>query len=184
LYEPLPHEAAKRVLLLDCDDRRRELRAEALANRGALVDGVAGSVAARMLWKPGSHDLVLVDLRGAEADFETFMSFVNAECGSQKVGFYVAQPPYLTSSAAQCRCSLEQEALRQVAEAGRVSEGNVRSGGTGLSVAAKRIKAVRRLARVRAYVPEERREQAPAERPSGVPVSAALSLAARILGGS
>ena len=36
-----PQEAAKRILLLDCDDRRRVVRAEALMNRGVLVDRAA-----------------------------------------------------------------------------------------------------------------------------------------------
>jgi len=42
-----PQDAAKRILLLDRDDRRREVRAEALINRGVLVDRAAETVVAR-----------------------------------------------------------------------------------------------------------------------------------------
>ena len=170
-----PQEAAKRILLLDCDDRRREIRAEALASRGAVVDCAAGTVVARMLWKPGSHDLVLIDLRGAEAEFETFMSFVQSHGGKQKFGFYVAESPYLTGSAAQCRYSLAQQGQHAMAAEHRGD------GRTGLSVAVGRIASAKQsaLARTRASLEAQERELAP-KRPS---VSAAMTLASRLLGG-
>ncbi len=174
-----PQEAAKRILLLDCDDRRREIRAEALASRGAVVDCAAGTVVARMLWKPGSHDLVLIDLRGAEAEFETFMSFVQAQPGCQQFGFYVAEPPYLTHSAARCRRSLAQAA--QAAPADSPEPGR-RGGDIGLSVAVQHIAAARRRpnATRKAASPVLEPDLAP-KRPT---VSAAMSRASRLLGGS
>lgn len=170
-----PQEAAKRILLLDCDDRRREIRAEALASRGAVVDCAAGTVVARMLWKPGSHDLVLIDLRGAEAEFETFMTFVQSHRGNQKFGFYVAEPPYLTGSAAQCRGSLAQQAQLPAAAEQRVV------GRTGLSMAVQRIASAKQSAPARTRVSLDAPErELTAKRPS---VSAAMTLASRLLGG-
>ena len=175
-----PPEAAKRILLLDCDDRRREMRAEALASRGAVVDCAAGTIVARMLWKPGSHDLVLIDLRGAEAEFETFMSFVQAHGGSQKFGFYVAEPPYLTGSAAQCRYSLAQQA--RVPAAAESGQRNRRGGGTGVSVAVRRIAFAKQTAQAQTRATQEAQERELAPKRPGT--SAAMALASRLLDGS
>lgn len=179
-----PEDAAKRILLLDCDNRRREARAEALINRGALVDRAAATFVARTLWKPGTYDLVLVDLRGADADCAAFISFVHGECAHQKFGFYVSQPPYVTASAAECRSSLQRQTLRRADPHPQAADPAPKHGGTGLAVAARRIAAARQLAQIAAQAPEE--PQAPEvreERSRGVSVSDAVRLAGRVLGG-
>jgi len=151
-----PQEAAKRILLLDCDDRRRVVRAEALMNRGVLVDRAAETVVARTLWKPGTYDLVLIDLRGADADCATFIAFVQGECPHQKFGFYLAQRPYVTTSAAECRSSMHQQTLRRAVADHDPSADPTRSpGGTGVAEAARRIAALRQSARLNAQAREE-----------------------------
>jgi len=181
-----PQEAAKRILLLDCDDRRRVVRAEAMINRGVLVDHAAKTVVARSLWKPGTYDLVLIDLRGADADCATFITFVQGECAHQKFGFYVPQRPYVTASAAECRSSMHQQTLRRaVADHDPSADPTRSSGGAGVAEAARRIAALRQSARLNAQAREE--PQAPAvreERFPGISASDAVRLAERVLGSS
>ena len=181
-----PQEAAKRILLLDCDDRRRVVRAEALMNRGVLVDRAAETVVARTLWKPGTYDLVLIDLRGADADCATFIAFVQGECPHQKFGFYLAQRPYVTASAAECRSSMHQQTLRRAVADRDPSADPTRSpGGAGVAEAARRIAALRQSARLDAQAREE--PQALEDREGRFPPiseSDAARLARRVLGGS
>ncbi len=184
---PLPQDAAKRILLLDCDNLRREVRAKALMSRGALVDRAAETAVARTMWKPGAYDLILIDLRGADADCAAFISFVHKECVQQKVGFYMAQPPYLTASVVRCRSSLQQQVLSRVEGDPHVQVAlPARSrDGTGLAVAAQRIAESRQSARLRAHEPGQ--TQAPEVREEGArsrSISDALKLAGRVLGGS
>jgi len=150
LHASVPQDAAKRILLLDFDNRRREIRAEALINRGVLVDRAAETVVARTLWKPGTYDLVLIDLRGADADCATFIAFVQGECAHQKFGFYLAQRPYVTASAAECRSSM----LRRVG-AGHDPDATRSPGRTSVTEAARRIAALRQAARLNAQPRKE-----------------------------
>ena len=181
-----PQEAAKRILLLDCDDQRRVVRAEALMNRGVLVDRAAETVVARTLWKPGTYDLVLIDLRGADADCATFVASVQGECAHQKFGFYLAQPPYVTASVAECRSSMHQQKLRRaVADRDPSADPTRGPGGTGVAEAARRIAALRQSARLNAQAREE--PQAFENREGRFPPiseSDAARLARRVLGGS
>jgi hypothetical protein len=96
---PSPPAAANgRILLLDCDTRRRDARATALRERGVLVDSVGTGEDARSLWKPGTHKLVLIEFRSASPDVYDFHQYAQGACSRQKFGFYIAKPPYLTSS--------------------------------------------------------------------------------------
>ena len=180
-----PQDAAKRILLLDCDDRRREVRAEALLNRGILVDRASTTVVARTLWKPGTYDLVLIDLRGADADCATFVASVQGECAHQKFGFYLAQPPYVTASVAECRSSMHQQKLRRAeAHQDRSADPTRSPGGTGVAEAARRIAARKQSARLHAQAREE--PQALEGREGRFPPifeSDAARLARRVLGG-
>lgn len=182
---PPLQDAAKRILLLDCDNRRREVRAEALMSRGALVDCAAETVVARTLWKPNTYDLLLIDMRGADTDCAAFISFVHEECSQQKVGFYVAEPPYVTASVAECRKSIRQQTLGSaVAGRDQLAVPARRPGETGLSVAIRRIAASRQSARLRTQVREQPQgEEVREERSRGVSASDAVKLAARVLGG-
>lgn len=175
LLSHAPQDAAKRVLLLDCDDRRRHVRAEALIGRGVLVDRAAETMVARTLWKPGAYDIVLIDLRGADADCAKFIAFVQGECAHQKFGFYLAQSPYVTASAAECRRSMHQETPLH-AGADHESDAIRSAGSTGVGEAARRIAALRRTARLNA---EARKEPLAAreERFPGVSASDAAKLA-------
>jgi CheY-like chemotaxis protein len=179
-------DAAKRILLLDCQRQRRELRAEALVNRGVLVDRAAETVVARTLWKPGIYDLVLVDLRGADADCAAFIAYVQGESTGQRFGFYLAQAPYVTASARECRDALDEETFRRVAADGNPpGEAGLHCDGTGLKVAARRIAALKQMARIKTQpretsrLPEFREERARA-----TSVSEAVRRADRLLGGA
>jgi hypothetical protein len=178
-----PQDAAKRILLLDCDNRRREIRAEALLNRGILVDCAATTVLARTLWKPGTYHLVLIDLRGADADCATFIASVQGECAHQKFGFYLAQPPYVTASVAECRSSMHQQKLRR-ADQDRSADPLCSPGGTGVAEAARRIAALRQSARLNAQAREE--PQALEGREGRFPPisESDAAMARRVLGGS
>ena len=175
LLSHAPQDAAKRILLLDCDDRRRQVRAEALIERGVLVDRAAETMVARTLWKPGAYDLVLIDLRGADADCAAFIAFVQGECAHQKFGFYLAQRPYVTASIAECRSSM----LRG-AGAGHDSGATRTPGRTSVTEAARRIAALRQAARLNAQPRKEPQAEVREERPA----SDAVKLASRLLGGS
>ena len=154
LLSHAPQDAAKRILLLDCDDRRRHVRAEALIERGVLVDRAAETMVARTLWQPGAYDLVLIDLRGADADCAAFIAFVQGECAHQKFGFYLAQRPYVTASAAECRSSMRQQAPHH-AGADHYPDATRNPGSSGVAEASRRIAALRRTARLNAQVRKE-----------------------------
>jgi hypothetical protein len=178
-------DAAKRILLLDCDNRRRELRAEALICRGVLVDHAAVTGVARSLWKPGMYDLVLIELSGIDGDCAAFIAFIQGVSGRQKFGFYVAQAPYVTASAEECRSSLEGQKLHPGVAKSCESADPRRGPGTGLIVAARKIAALRHLARVRAVTrPEPYGADVRDEPPRGSSASEAVRLAGRLLGGS
>lgn len=176
-------DAAKKVLLLDCDDRRREARAEAMLSRGLLVDHAAATGVARGLWKPGAYDLVLIDLRGADADCAAFISFIEGEYKRQKFGFYLAQPPYLTASITKCRTLLQR--LARAADPGRGEGANQGQAGPGLVRATRRITEGQNLARVRPQTREPAESaEVREERTRDGSISEALRIAGRVLGGS
>jgi CheY-like chemotaxis protein len=186
LVSPTPQDGAQRILLLDCDNRRREVRAEALMERGVFVDRAAETAVARTLWKSGAYDLVLIDLRGADADCAAFIAWVQDECSHQKFGFYVTQRPYITASAAACRRSMHQLALRSAAtDHHPTADPNRGPGGTSLSTAVRRIAALRQSAHFRAQLREEpQAAEVREERFSGDSLSDAARHASRVLGGS
>ena len=181
----LPPEVARRVLLLDCNDRRRKTRADALIKRGAMVDSAAETIAARILWKPGAYDLLLIDLRGVDADCTAFISFVLRAYGTQRFGYYMEQPPYVTASASECRSSMQQKTSPDPADPRPQSVGTADRGGNNLSVAARQIAAFKQGVRIRleAQVAQEPPDLAIVETPS-VSAADALKIASRILGSS
>jgi hypothetical protein len=175
---PKPPQAAivrNRVLLLDADDSSRDGRAKALRLRGALVDSVSSGADARSLWKPGSHDVVLIDLRSAGPDIHDFYEFAHGASGAQKFGFYLARPPYLAASRA------EYETAKGKEGAVRPSPRNplLRPPGTaaryrvGVPEAAQRIAAAKRLSR--SHVENEN------AKPHGLSFSEAVKHAERVL---
>jgi hypothetical protein len=84
------------ILLLDSDPARLQARGVAMRGRGASVTCSSTAVRARSLWKPGSHDLVLIEFGGAGAGFEAFRRYASGMHAPQAFGFYTSLPPYLT----------------------------------------------------------------------------------------
>jgi len=179
-----PQDAAKKILLLDCDDRRRGIRAEALLEAGAVVDVASETQMARTLWKEGSYDLVLVDLRGADGECEAFLLATQADCMRQKFGFFISQRPYITTSAAECRIAIRQELTAVTDDPKSASEpAPAPRETTGLAVATRKIRAARHVARAaanqRLLAEEMEQQRVRVERDSE-----ALQLAKRMLGAS
>lgn len=99
-----------RILLLDGNEANRTARANALRARGAIVDAVGSASDARSLWKPASHDIVLIDFSSAGPEFREFYEYAHAARLKQKFAFYIARPPYLTSSLARYESGRDQDA--------------------------------------------------------------------------
>ena len=169
--------------MVDCDNPRRKNRAEALMKRGALVDGAAETIAARVLWKHGAYDLVLIDLRGVDADCAAFISFVHRERATQRFGYYIDQPPYVTASASEARSLMKREVSRGSVGHRQQSTG-INHAHNNLSMTARRIAAFRQGVRIRlgAQAAQESPDLAIREERLSVSVSDAMKLASRILG--
>lgn len=183
LSHPGTTDAAVRILLLDCDDRRRARRVEALLNRGVLVDQAAESMRATTLWMPGAYDLVLVELRGADAGCTTFISSIQGQCSRQKFGFYIGQRPYLTASAEQGRRWLQDHFARNAGEG--MEPDSACHYGNRLFVATRRITAARQLARLQAQTQQLPRTPEVREgNPEKTSISDAVTLARQVLGGA
>lgn len=88
-------DANRNVLLLDADPQRLQARGLAIRQRGANVTCTSTALRARALWKPGSHDLVLIEFGGAGPDFEEFHRYAAGRHATQIFGFYTSEPPYL-----------------------------------------------------------------------------------------
>jgi len=149
LKASLPIADDRRILLLDANSNSREARTKALRDRGAQVDCAAGAEDARIVWKPGSHEVVLIEFRNAGEEIHDFYRYARLNSRKQKFGFYVDGPPYLTRSRRPCEsdtaimgCS-PPEALSASANL-EFEDGTYQ---TGLREAARRIATVRRLTR-------------------------------------
>jgi len=94
----LPSSFVSNVLLLDAAEPRQQARAAAMRSAGATVQCAATVEAARALWKPGSHQLVLIELEAAGAAFREFYDYARTACARQAFAFYTAEPPYLATA--------------------------------------------------------------------------------------
>ncbi len=167
----------KRILLLDGNLESRNSRTKALTDRGAHVDCVGTGADARSLWKPGSHELVMIELRNAAADIEAFYAYAHAAFRNQRFGFYLTAPPYVTGSYREYEATRENEIGRSPKNASAFAGDAVpRPYQPGLPEAARQIAAIRRLVRPSAVCNVAR------VRP--VSVSDAMKIAQRVLGGS
>jgi hypothetical protein len=164
-----------RILLLDANDARRDNRTKALRDRGVQVDCAGNAEHARTLWKPGSHEIVLIEFRNAGEEIHDFHRYACNMRKKQKFGFYVGDPPYLTRSHRQCESVMEGSPIRD-SSALAESLGEDGSYRTGLHEAARRIATVRRLTR-----PATTNSNAPSR---GASVSDAMRIANRVLGGA
>jgi hypothetical protein len=167
----------RRILLLDANSNSRGARTKALRDRGAHVDCVAGAEDARTVWKPGSHEIVLIDFRNAGEEMRDFYRYACVKGRKQKFGFYVDGPPYVTRSHSRCEpasatidCSPPGE-LAAFAQL-ECEDDNFQ---TGLREAARRIATVRRLTRPGAA--------SGGAQLRGIPASEAMRIASRVLGG-
>ena len=86
----------RNVLLLDVREARQLARAAAMRNAGATVQCVTNGDAARAVWKPGSHQLVIIEFEGAGADARGFYDYARALSPAQAFAFYIKEPPYLS----------------------------------------------------------------------------------------
>jgi hypothetical protein len=115
LQGPQPPITGNRILLLDGNEINRNARAEALRVRGALVDCVGSGADARSVWNPESHDIVLIDLSSTGHEFRDFYEDAHTRGLKQTFGFYLAGPPYITTSIAQYESACKPEsAIRPV----------------------------------------------------------------------
>jgi CheY-like chemotaxis protein len=87
-----------KILLLDASPIRQKARAVKMRSKGAIVECAETGAEATAMWKPGSHELVLIDFRGAGTDLYDFYRLALASSRSQKFGFYTDLPPYISSS--------------------------------------------------------------------------------------
>lgn len=169
--------ADKRILLLDGDLDRRNSRTKALTDRGARVDCVGTGADARSLWKPESHELVMIELRNAAADIDEFFIYAQAMCRNQKFGFYLTVTPYVTDSHLEYEATRESEIELSPYNAKALAGDAVpRPYQPGLAEAARQIAAIRRLVRPRVA------GNATRVRPVSVPD--AMKIAQLVLGGS
>jgi hypothetical protein len=88
----------RNVLLIDAVEARQLARAAAMRQAGATVQCVASGASARAVWKPGSHQLVIIELDGAGADARQFYDYARSLCSRQAFAFYIDEPPYLSST--------------------------------------------------------------------------------------
>jgi len=176
LRRPEPPVLHNRILLLDGNSDSRDTRANALRSRGAIVDSVGNGADARSLWKPGSHDVVLIDFSGAGADLRDFYDYAHTARVEQKFGFYIATSPYLTTSFARYESARHEVPSPRPVERLQNHESRARVDNryrTGVPEAARRIAAAKLLSR-----PVALNEQAA---PRGISFADAVKNAQRVL---
>jgi hypothetical protein len=173
----LPESAFERnVLLLDATEERLFARAAAMRALGATVQCASTADAARSTWKPGSHQLVMIDLNGAGTDFNDFYQYARTTSTKQAFAFYIAEPPYLSSTPDGAGV---RPARRRNADAAQPGNGALAlDGDHSVAEAARRIASVRLLVQP----PAETAEPSAAATRS-LSFSAAVKAAERLAGG-
>jgi CheY-like chemotaxis protein len=173
----LPIAEERRILLLDANSTSREARAKALRDRGVNVDCVAGSQDARMVWRPGAYEIVLIDFRTTGEDGRDFHRYAAFSARKQKFGFYMSGAPYLTSSRRQCESAAATVILEPAEAPPDAAKLEWKDGEcqTGLCEAARRIATLRRLTHPGA-APEGAKSR-------GLPAAEAMRIASQVLDG-
>jgi len=106
---PIPDAVKKRrVLLIDTSHARRDLRAEVMRNVGIDVDSAADIVEARIWWKPGLYDLVLINMETGRGQSDKFCDDVRSATPPQRLAFLVGRPEYLADSPSANELSLPE----------------------------------------------------------------------------
>jgi len=173
----LPIAEERKILLLDANRTSCEARAKALRDRGMHVDCVAGSQDARMVWKPGAYEIVLIDFRTAGEDGRDFYRYAAFAARKQKFGFYMHGAPYLTSSRRQCESAAAAGVLAPPAAPPDPPKLEWKEGEcqTGLHEAARRIATLRRLTHP-GGAPDGAKSRA-------IPAAEAMRIASQVLDG-
>ena len=86
-----------RVLLVDCFQRTRDVRAQFLREHGIDVDAAENLDEARVLFTPGRYDLVLLDLhRYSPVEVLIFCRVIKNIDPNQRIALSVGAPSYIT----------------------------------------------------------------------------------------
>jgi len=146
LPAPIPSDdKKKRVLLVDSSQAKRELRAEVMRKVGMDVDCAADITEARIWWRAGLYDLVLINIEKGHGYRDKFCDDVRSAIPPQRLAFLVGQPEYLASSANAANEILAQNANDVVGDL-KVASSADRGDSTrswGILEASRRISAVR-----------------------------------------
>ena len=146
LSAPIPSEdKRKRVLLVDNSQTKRELRAEVMRKVGMDVDCAADITEARIWWRAGLYDLVLINMEKGHGYRDKFCDDVRSATPPQRLAFLVGQPEYLADSANADNEILAQNANDVVGDS-KVAPSADRRDSTrswGILEASRRISAVR-----------------------------------------
>jgi CheY-like chemotaxis protein len=96
---PIPDAVKKkRVLLVDCSQAKRELRAEVMRKLGVDVDWAADIAEARSWWRAAMYDLVLISMDKGRGHHDRFCDEIRSATPPQRLAFLVGQPEYLADS--------------------------------------------------------------------------------------
>lgn len=114
-----PNSERKNVLLVLSHGARRNLRANIFRKHGIEVVCASHLGEARLLWHPGSYDLVIFDSHSDSVATEELSDEMKASCPGQRVAFLVGKPEYLASApgsngAGDETCKAYEETLRQM----------------------------------------------------------------------
>jgi DNA-binding NtrC family response regulator len=102
MYRPPPLRghpvlAGKRVLLVDCCQATREVRAAVLRGHGVEVHEAENLSGARLVWQPNVYDLVMLDVRRySPGEALEFYDQIRDASSGQRVIFLVGPPTYLS----------------------------------------------------------------------------------------
>ena len=88
----------KRVLLVDCSARQRDLRSDVMRKLGMEVDCAADIIEARSWWRPDLYDLVLIHGGADLAIRDKFCADVRSATPPQQLAFLVGKPEYLADA--------------------------------------------------------------------------------------
>lgn len=89
--------AGKQVLLIDCCQATREVRASVLRSHQIEVHAAEDFSAARLHWQPNVYDLVMLDVRRYHpAEALEFYEQVKGASPRQRFAFLVGPPVYLS----------------------------------------------------------------------------------------
>ena len=135
---PSPFE--RNILLLDVTETRSLARATALRTLGATVQCAFTVEAARSAWKPGSHQLVMIDLSDGGVVFQKFYQDAQVASAKQAFAFYTAEPPYLSPTPVEASAiSAPRRSLAAAKPGGKVDNG----GRSQMAAATRRIADLR-----------------------------------------